>query len=367
MAYMFGLQYSNKDFDNPKAFGKNTFTTAFPVSLSLYIHSKGLSQNYIYAGLDEHGSPTIRHGLAPLPALLGIDPEKASYMFEESYQGYDAYALNAADRSDVVVRDRETEKELAALEVKLVAVPTSGTAHCPRDQQLCELVVRPPSIEQLCFSVAASFGEKRRNDINNAIVSALVNPMDFKWQDESYMFNKRSEVLDAANELIHAGIDSQKPFALMGEWRTVDQSPTLDRECFDCFYWSNMAFLQLFVRAMQRSIKRKATKPKIGRPERSLIWFIKSMFDYSAQGRVMFEKTHSEIVYGGQTDKAGSFTNQSIAPFVRTNNFVHPRIERDEREKIISNEGLELLMPERRLDTTLVMDYLISEQAVERI
>lgn len=348
---MFGLEHANKNFETASAYGKNTFTTAFPVAMSSYIHSRGLDQNYIRATLDAHNMPTTEHVLRPLPSLIGIDPEQAFFAFEDSFSGYDEYAVNIANRSDIVVMNCKTMDEVSALEVKLVAVPTSGTANRERSQQLCELVVRPPSIEQLCFSVAASYGQNRRQEIGNIIVEALEDPMDYNWSSESFMLEHRKQILEAAYELIRRGLNSQRPLVLMGVWRTQGQAPKLDKNCFDAFYWSSLAFLQLFTNCMAGAIERNTQS--IGRPERALIWFIKSMFDYAAQGRVTFERTHSLITFGGQTDKAGSFTNNNIKKFVLSDNFITPRITREEKENIISSTGIEMLMPERRLDSVL--------------
>lgn len=92
----------------------------------------------------------------------------------------------------------------------------------------------------------------------------------------------------------------------------------------------------------------------IGRPARALIWFIKSMFDYSAQGRVTFERTHSLVTFGGQTDKAGSFTSGGIRSFIKSKHFIHPRISVNETNEILLPEGAALLKPERRLDAVLI-------------
>ena len=126
---------------------------------------------------------------------------------------------------------------MSAFEVKLVAVPTSGTARMPRDEQCCELVVRPPSIEQLCFSFAASFGPLRRQEVGEVIVAELGSPIDYEWSNEDFMKRHRSNVLAASNELIRRCIPKQKPLVLIGEWRTQGQEPVLDNECYDVFFF----------------------------------------------------------------------------------------------------------------------------------
>ena len=68
----------------------------------------------------------------------------------------------------------------------------------------------------------------------------------------------------------------------------------------------------------------------------------------------MFERTHSQITFGGQTDKAGSFTSGNIEKFVMSDNFMFPRVKSWEYEKIITTDGVALLKPERRLDAVLI-------------
>lgn len=364
---LYGLEHSNKDFSLEDSYGKNTFTTAFPVALSSYMAvERNLPMNYIKACKDTSGNISTYQALVPLASILEIDPQFAHYSFEDSFSGYDSYAVNQANRSDVVVKDNRTNTEVCALEVKLVAAPTSSTSNKPIEKQGCELVVRPPSIEQLCFSIAASYGKGRRQEIGDLIVSSLGNPIDYEWSQQDFMMKHRHEILEAAFSIIEHCLDSQRPLVLMGLWRTNGQKPELADECFDSFYWSNLAFLQLFTNGMMESIEKESRT--ISRPERALIWFVKSMFDYSAQGSVQFERTHSLVTFGAQTDKAGSFTDKRILSFVASDNFIHPRVHKNERSNIINDEALALLKPERRLDSVLMserMKELFSSISIE--
>jgi len=127
MTYLYGLTHSNKDFESGDAFGKNTFTTAFPIALANYLAcEKNLPMNYIVADLGEGDAPTTKHKLTPLKDIIGCDPYDAEYHFEDSFEQYSQYAVNEANRSDIVVKNRITGDEVSAFEVKLVAVPTSG-------------------------------------------------------------------------------------------------------------------------------------------------------------------------------------------------------------------------------------------------
>lgn len=355
-SYMYGLGHSNHDFTCERSFGKNIFTNAFPVALSVYMESElGLRPNYISVVAEDDGNLGIVHTTRSLHELIGVEPENAFWSFEDSFAGYDAYATGAANRSDLVVKDRRTGKELSAFEVKLVAAPTSGTAERKRCQQSCEIVVRPPTIEQMCFSIASSYGESKRHEIGDTIATALQHPMDYRWDDESFMLDKLSLIIEAADSIAKNGIAMQTPFVLNALWRTRGKSTVFDEECFDVFFWSDLAFMQLFARAAKRAVAGEAMV--IGRPARSLIWLIKSLFDYAVQGKVTFDRTHSLITYGGQTDKAGAFSGNSVMDIMGCRNFVHPRIASNSYTAIISKEGIEMLSPERRLDSFIKNDY----------
>lgn len=235
--YLYGMEHSSHDFTSDEAFGKNIFTNAFPVALVNYMaDAKGLSFDVITATIDEDGEVGTEHVKRPIEEIIGIPIDRAFWAFEDSFEGYDAYATTTANRSDLVVIDRVTKKECSAFEVKLVAVPTSGTANRPRGNQSCELVVRPPSIEQACFSIAASYGKDRRYELGDIITEQLGNPADYDWSNQSYMCKRLQKILNAAESVITHGIESQTPFALNAIWRTIGQDSKLDPECFDVLF-----------------------------------------------------------------------------------------------------------------------------------
>lgn len=355
-SFLYGLEKSNHDFTKEKSFGKNIFTNAFPISLSMYMAKElNLKPNYLKAAIGSDGIPVVQHTFESLDSILDTTLDKASWAFEDSFSGYDRYATGTVNRSDLVVRNSDTEKQTRAFEVKLVAAPTSGTANRKREEQSCEIVVRPPTIEQMCFSIVASFGPKRRHDIGDIIANCLKRPMDYNWSNETYMLEKLPFIINAADEMIREGVDFQTPFVLNALWRTVGKSTVFDDECFDVFFWSDFAFLQLFTNAAKKAVDSAAKT--IGRPARSVIWLIKSLFDYSAQGTVTFERTHSDISYGGQTDKAGAFSGNSVMKFIGCKEFYHPRVSKEAYQNIISPEGIALLSPERRLDGFIKTDY----------
>lgn len=354
---LFGLENSNHVFDEShkaESFGKNVFTNAFPIALAQYMDSIGLGPMCIRAWLNGSELETEQVEV-PFSEQIGCNAKKARWLFESSYSEYDAFATGTPNRSDIVVEDGETGKHTAALEVKLITVPNSATAHQPREKQSCELVTRPPSIEQLCFSIARSFGYQRRHDIGDIISGCLDNPMDYKWNDEAFMLGHLPKLVDAAESVAKEGIASQHTFALSAIWRTKGQNAVLDDECFDVFTWTDMAFLQLFTDST------KSEMSKISRPARSVVWLVKALFDYSVQGKVTFGKTHSDITFGAQSDKAASFAGPKILRFIGGETFLHPRIKGSDYRKIINPDAVDFLKPERRLDAVLGITKMIDD------
>jgi hypothetical protein len=328
---------------------KNNFTTEAPLVFAMYLDKEyGRGPVLIESFKKENGELDTRHREVALSDILNTDPSNAFFAFEDSFNGYDRYAIKRANRSDVVVIDRSTDQHASAFEVKLCVVPNSGSAKKEHDRQSCEIVVRPPSVEQLAFSIADTYGESGRMDLQQTIVRCLGgNTQGFRWSDKGFMLSHMSQIRDAAQEIAMARLEEQKPFAITGIWRTQGQSGLLEESCFDTFVWTNLSFLQLL------SSRKTSKAGTITRPERSLIWLIKALYDYSIQGKVDFNKAHSDITFDAQTDKAGAFAGKITYQFLAGPRLYQPLIPRHDLPKLIPNEAISLLMPERRLDAAL--------------
>lgn len=354
--FFYGLA-GNHDFADPKTLGKNVFTNAFPLSLAQYLdREKRLEVPLITAVETRKGEVVTNQVLTPWREVINTDPDQAKFLFETIFDGFDAYTHTSANKSDAVVTDR-AGRHRRALEIKLVVVPTSDTAKLDREKQTCELVVRPPSIEQLAFSIARSFGPESRYEILEIINEALIHPLDFNWQDAQYMRSKLELFFHAAEALIKAGRGRQTPLVLIAVWRTEGQSPRLDQHAFDVFAATDFAFLTLFLNSARASKTKKIT-----RQQRAIIWLIHALWQYGMQGSVNFGRTHEKYTYGTQSDKAGSFTNDATRDFLGSPQFLQPRILREEITNILTPQGLSLLMPERRLDGALWIQGLLNAQ-----
>lgn len=365
---LFGLNHASHDFRDSNSLGKNIFTNAFPLSLGQYLSMKrNLLIPTIQAGLNPHGELTTEHTMTPWSEIIGTDPSQAYFEFEGIYEGYGQYTHTSANKSDVVVIDQTTREHRRPLEIKLVVVPTSSTAHRDRKNQSCEIVVRPPTVEQLAFSIAHSYGSEKRYELQQLIVNKLRQPNDYKWSDERYMIDTMPLILEAAENVACGGLEVQTPLVLTAIWRSERQKPTLEEHAFDLFVWTDMAFLQLFIDQTRREYykkdgSRKSKVPKkISRPSRALVWLVKSLLDYTVQNTLNFGGIHSQITFDVQSDKAGSFSGNASLKHLASKEFFEPRITRSELSEVLSPLSAQHLMPERRLDAAIAIQHLAEE------
>ena len=351
--FLYGMERSNHDFHSPDSLGKNIFTNAFPLSLMQYAHlKKGLSVPVIRAEARDESTVTTAIEHALWSEIIGADPAKAEFSFETVFSGYNQYTHNGANKSDVVVRSNGNDTR--PLEIKLVVVPTSATAHKTRDKQSCEIVTRPSTVEQIAFSIAHSLGSDRRLELLDIINAALGHPHDYEWGSATFMAEKISNFQQAATDIIRAGIDVQTPLVLTAVWRTKGQSPELDDNAFDAFVWTDLAFAQLYLDAAGPS----RGKSPVSRPSRSLMWLVSCLYEFAAQGTMNFDKTRSTMNFGYQGDKAGAFAGAAPLEHMQSPEFLHPRISRFAVEEILSPKALGELLPERRLDQAIALQHL---------
>lgn len=365
----YGLEYSNRrDLDDYMT--KNNFTTEAPLIFALYMDGKmRRGPVYIQACQDDSvpsGISTYQQEV-PLSQIIGVEPKNAYYAFETSFDGYDKYAIKEANRSDLVVINRFTKEHVSAFEIKLCVIPNSGTATRPHDEQSCEIVVRPPSIEQLAFSIADTYSDGGRQELQELIVNELGgNVQGYKWDDQEFMYNHLDNIRSAVSAISKAKLGQQRPFAMTGIWRTKGQSGEFENNAFDTFVWSNFAFLQLlgYQDTGVGRAKDLHRKNEITRPERSMIWLIKALLDYTLQRKVDFDKTHREITFHAQTDKAGAFSGDAPYHFMKGDRFVKPLITTSSIVEMITDDCISKMKPERRLDATLL--HYSFEKAMEQ-
>jgi hypothetical protein len=350
---LFGLERSNRNFQRKEAWGKNVFTNALPVSLLCYAAFHEIEPVQLLATRLPSGRLGVKQQLTPASTILKIDPLEATFQFETSFKPHQSFTKQKPEKSDVVVTDA-AGNHLQALEIKLTVVPDTTTASRPHDMQSCEIVSRPLMVEQLAVSICASFGAQGQSRLNQLLNRHLVGPAYYNWRSESDMLLKMPEILRAVTAVIEDGLPLQSPMVLHPIWRTVGQSPKLEEDCFDIFVWTNMAWTQLLLDSATNS------RSAVSRPQRSLIWLVKMLWDYSIQGSLDKANIFEEITFNKQTDKAASFAGSKTINYLKGEFLSKPRIPSSDLSKVILGGGTGFLAPERRLDAAVVVSLVES-------
>ncbi|MDQ2805296.1 MAG: HindVP family restriction endonuclease, partial [Chloroflexota bacterium] len=167
---LFGLRDTNRDFTNPRFWGKNQFNSSFPAALACYFGYQGLQPVYLtldsnLAVVDEAIEVIDLLGLRPLAPDGSFDfanTPDLHFNFESVYIPHAPFAIGQVPRVDLVTQNaRDRTHLLRALEVKLTALPDNMTYALNEDKYGCELVVRPDTIVYLALNVAAIYQTER--------------------------------------------------------------------------------------------------------------------------------------------------------------------------------------------------------------
>ncbi|MDJ0376439.1 HindVP family restriction endonuclease [Cryobacterium sp. PH31-L1] len=351
VAGLFGLGSSSRDFAQANSWGKNVFTNSLPIALARYMDSEGLDPVLISAYETSAGRIATRQTLTPLSQILNVEPDKARFLFETIYSRHIPFSKDAPEKSDVVIAATDGSHR-RALEIKLTTVPDSSSAEKPHDQQSCEIVSRPLMIEQLAVTICASFGLKRRRILNELLNEFISHPAQMPWPDEPKMLARLPEILNAVEQVIRRGLELQTPMVLHPIWRTVGKTPVLEDDCFDVFVWTDLAWSQLLLDSS------RTIRDEISRPQRSIIWLVKMLWDYSTQGSFDRANTFESITYNKQTDKAASFAGNKTIVHLRGQYLSSPRIPASALSNIILGDGVKFLAPERRLDAAIFIQVI---------
>ena len=340
-AGLFGQKYSSRDYTKAKYWGKNQFNSSFPASLVAYMSSKNIK--LVYLKTDEDNN--LYHDYISGEELFGIDPlsEQAFYNFEAGYSSYERFYTGDREKIDLVMMNRETEKNLCGLEVKLTALPDNTTKKFSEDKYSCEIVMRPPTI---CF-LACSICENYENNKEHlrSLISGIPKINHWETPEEVAPHYKAIEnvILKVASDMA----DKQSPLILQPVWKTVKDKMQLADDCLDAFVWSNLAVLQMCLKGEENS------GTEISRFQRTIVWIYKMLFDFCAYDKFDYVEIIKNHSYGNANDKAFAISGIQTHKFLTCDELTHPRIHNNEIKNIILGGGQNMLSPERRFDAVL--------------
>lgn len=337
---LFGIANSNRNFKLADTWGKNQFNSSFPASLVAYMYSKQLKCVYIKT---DDKNKTYHDYICP-SVLFGISPtdKDTFYAFESVYTPYVPYYVGNTPRIDLVIQNKTTGQCLKGLEVKLTALPDNSTCDLADDKYSCEIVIRPDTISYLACSIAKNFVNDKET-----LKRLLGNLKSIDWDDESKVLSRYNSFVSAIKQVIKHLHLKQEPLVLEPIWKTEGKSSSLADNCLDVFVWSNLAIIHLFTDFSNTSIR------KIGRTERTLIWLVKMLWDFSDSGQFDADNIIDQLSFNTKNDKAFSVNGRITHPLLTCNELTTPRIQKKEIKNIILGGGQNLLSPERRFDAII--------------
>lgn len=333
---------SSRDYSKEKSWGKNIFNSSFPASLVAYMFSKGISSVYLKSINGE-----IEHSSISGMELFKINPlsEDAFFNYEAGFSSFDQFYEGDREKIDLVMIDKESNKDLIGLEIKLTALPDSTTKKLDQDHYGCEMVVRPPTICFLACTICNCFIGKEGRQILKDLLGDIrqIN----HWEEIEAVLPHYEAIQSAVKRVADFVEDRQTPLIVQPIWKTIGGKSILAEDCLDVFVWSNLAVLKL---CMLQTVEQK----KITRFMRTIIWIYRMLFEYSIYGQFDYKRIVRLHSYKIANDKAFAASGLQTWSLMKSNELSHPRISKWEIKNIILGGGQNMLSPERRFDAVIV-------------
>lgn len=321
---LFGQKHASRDYTQEKFWGKNQFNSSFPASLVAYMYHKGIDP--VYLCIDRNNE--VVHKYISGKDLFGIDPldDNLYYNFETNYVPYEKFYTGKREHIDLVLTDYHTEQAIKGLEIKLTALPDSTTDMLDEDHYSCEIVVRPSTICYLACSICRHYDTKRGRDKLKRLLGNF--PKIKHWDVAEEVIPFYPEILAAIENVAKDMYAYQEPLIIQPIWKTNGRMPQLADNCLDVFVWSNLAAIHMCTQS-----EREITK--IARPNRSIIWIYKMLFDFYVYEHFDYDNTINDLSYGTKNDKAFAISGQVSYPLLHCPELSKPRIRKDEIKNII--------------------------------
>lgn len=367
MAGLYGILHSNRE--EPEFWTKNNFNSCFPAALANYMRTNNLPVNYIELKLDETGQePVLKTSIRPLSVdkLFNIEGktfDEIQFLFEHQFAPFKKYSKDKLSGIDLIIAENKIsegkqrkkladEDYLAALEVKLTVVPDNTTKSEAENIWGSEIVFRSPTMQYCVFSMAQSLESEKENVVE--ILQKKCDKVATKdWAEDSVRLSF-PDLKKACDELEEKYYSKQKPLVMQPIWKTQGQKGILQEGgAFDIFVWSDFAFTRLF---LENPLT--IENGHMNRQNRALARFVRCMYEWSESGRVSYD-TMRKMEYGHLNDKEFSVQGKTTIKHMGCPNLSNPRIPATALYEIILDGGEKLLMPERRLDQS-VLYYTMS-------
>lgn len=345
---LFGLRYSNRDFTQEEAWGKNCFNSSFPASLCSYLYSQNLENIYIKL----NSNLEVEHSSISSATVYGINPNSDNmfYAFETQFTPYQQYLIGTLPGVDLVTQSRDLGSCLQAIEIKLTALPDNTTCNLTEDFYGCEIVIRPDTIVYLACSIVDTL-KLDPSSMRFLIDECFIGISD--WSEPSSVIPHIPEMINSIDSISLSILEYQKPFLMQPIWKTEGKSPKLLDHCLDVFVWSNLAFARLFIDLTKKEINRFGYVRTIARHTRTVLWLFKMLYEFSLSGSFNYGKIIDNLSYNTKNDKAFAVSGKITHAYMKSESLRKPRIQKQEIKSIILGGGQNLLSPERRFDAII--------------
>ena len=341
-----GVNNSNRDFTNPRYWGKNQFNSSFPASLACFMYAENL--NPVYLKLDENLQ--VVRDYINVETLFGAKPfsDELFFAFETVYSAYAPFTTGNVPRADLVTLNQGATpaQTLKALEIKLTALPDNTTYLLDDANYGCEIVVRPDTIVYLALGIIQAY-KTQREQLEARFKNVAYEIED--WEEIGNVLPFVGAIANAIDEILSENLHLQIPILMQPIWKTVGKSSVLADDCFDIFVWSDFAFTRLFTNTARRENLRT-----ISRNVRSVVWLFKMLYDFAVKGAVNFGEIIDKLTYNTRNDKAFAVSGMITNAYMQSPELTTPRVKKEAVNEIILGGGQNFLSPERRLDAIIV-------------
>lgn len=345
MSRLFGIESSNRDFNDEKSWGKNQFNNAFPVALACYMESQDL--NLVYFKLD--GKLNFYKSYISTSELFGADvnKDKICYNFEDNYENYKSLSHGKLPGIDLVTRELKTKRPLKPIEIKLTTLPDHTTCNLADNCYGSEIVVRPDTIVYQAFSIVESIkgNTKEIEEIFKNTFNAVKD-----WHDAENVLANLDNIIDSLYQLVVRYNDEESPLLMQPVWKTKGKSAILAENCLDIFVWSNFSFMKLYVRPKNQR------GDKIDRNNRTIVWLFLMIYDYIENKTINHKRIIDNYTYNTKNDKAFAIAGNRTNAIMKSVELEKPRVKKSEIKNIILDGGQNQLSPERRFDGVVQAD-----------
>lgn len=367
-AKLYGFTNTNSNRKLKDLWSKNVFNSTFPVALALYMKRKGLNAKYIT--IDANLKPALEEiSIEQLFGTKGLSDDAIYYDFESKYDPYDKFLLKDKpltdkEKTDVVIRRSVDKSPLAALEIKLTVVPEKVSAGKEAKEQGCELVCRPITTKYCTLGIFSKLSPEERKELSDSLAESFRSIHNWNHPDD--IKNAEKHLLNLKNALDKFEKDTydrQSPLIMQPIWRTIGQSPEIDRQhAFDVFVWSDYAYTRLFLD--RKFIQERKKIKSLTRTARCMVRVVAFLYEAGrvSDNRADINKIFSDLTVDKQSDREMSATASVTLPYMTAgqsddNCLLEPRVSRDALKEIILNNGQRYLKPERRLDQSVYFTY----------